>query len=205
MRQKSFYKQIAIVTLLAYSTLTDFALTIGNVLLNKPVDGTPGTPGNDLALAVDGDQDVTTTPNPCYSSIVEADPLAYWFRVDMGAGTVVKTVFFTAREDCCTEKIYFTVESKTQATDISDAYITVGDNPDIKLNPQCPEMITESGWFSCSTGLTGRYFGIWPQNPLAVPLNIVEVKAYPDEYVTHLAVGHNQSSGGNKDASLLLN
>jgi len=65
----------------------------------------------------------------------------------MGADTTVGTVHYTTREDTWT------------AGSVS-AYVTVGDDPDPRLNPKCPGLlVTDTGWYNCEPPLKGRYFG----------------------------------------------
>ena len=91
----------------------------------------------------------------------------------MGADTTVGTVHFTTEED------------KWTSGDLS-VYVSVGDNPNVKLNPRCPGLvITAPGWYNCTPALKGQYFGFVQTTDR--DLWISELQAYPLKYVTHEA------------------
>ena len=137
-----------------------------NMLLNKHITVIDEySAAYRASYANDGNHDTTF-----FHSLSTNQP---WASIDMGAGSTVRSVHYTNRLGCCEYRI-------------NPAVVTVGDNIDIKLNPQCAGLvITDSGWYSCDPPLTGRYFGIWLQR--TEYLQIQEIRAYPFKYLTNLA------------------
>jgi hypothetical protein len=42
--------------------------------------------------------------------------------------------------------------------------VTVGDNANVRLNPVCiaPGIMTDGGWYPCTSTMIGKVFGIYP-------------------------------------------
>jgi len=113
-----------------------------------------------------------------------------WFNINMGARTVVETVFIVNREDCCSVRI-----------EGSDLY--VGDNSTPNLNTACGVYPTSTGFFSCG-GKIGQYLGLY--KPSQDCLNISQIRAYsykPSAYPYQISLSANNLNCPAVDLSAL--
>jgi len=100
----------------------------------------------------------------------------------MGVSKKIRAVHFTARE--------VNGVAVNALPGLNPTYITVGDSLD--GNPRCQGVetladvvVTDSGWYDCEPALTGQYLSLVNTNN--VPLEVVEMNAYSDLYITHRA------------------
>jgi len=113
-------------------------------------------PTKPASNAIDGDYAGRGNFNSCTATLAGADE---WFRLELTESFPVRTIFHV---------------TDTQRP-FTNFFYTVGDDPDVSLNPKCSETAyTNGGLYECH--LNGKFFGII--KPDSDPVHLCELRLY---------------------------